>query len=113
MAVPPAQLAGLGRIEIRLGRTVLGDIDLCLCRVEQRAVLEQVRVDEQYRRHGFGTVLVAAAHARAPRYQWSTTVVRGEQARAFWAAVSPPFPLGEPHWCTHMHIAAGRTPDGQ
>lgn len=110
VATPPPQRAGVGRIQIRLDRSVLGDIDLSLCPVEQRAVIEHVRVDEQYRRHGFGRVLVAAALARAPHYTWSTTAVTNEHARAFWAAVAPPIAIGEPHWCSHMRIAAGQTP---
>lgn len=110
VAIPPAQRAGVGQIEIHLRRAVLGDIDLSLCRVEQRAVIEHIRVDETYRRYGFGRVLVAAALARAPRYHWSSTEITTDHARAFWAAVAPPIALGEPHWCSHMLIAAGKTP---
>ncbi|WP_246272163.1 GNAT family N-acetyltransferase [Amycolatopsis acididurans] len=110
VVVPPPVRAGVGHVRVHLNGTSIGDIDLSLCPVDQRAVIEQVRVDEDYRRHGFGRLLVAAALARAPHYTWSTTTVTAREARAFWAAVGEPTNIGEPHWCSHMRIASGGTP---
>jgi hypothetical protein len=57
-------------------------------------VLEHVRVDESYRRHGYGRVLVAAAQTLGRDYDWLTTAVnKSIEARAFWARIGP---LGRP-----------------
>jgi GNAT superfamily N-acetyltransferase len=51
-----------------------------MCAVDERGVIEQVRVDEDRRRHGVGTVLVTAALARGPGYAWSTTELENTAA---------------------------------
>jgi GNAT superfamily N-acetyltransferase len=108
VVIPPPVRAGVGQIRVHLEGVSVGDIDIALCAVDRRAVIEQVRVDEDYRRLGLGRLLVAAAISRAPRYDWSTTSVTTREARAFWAAVGEPTTIGEPHWCTHMRQAAER-----
>lgn len=110
VVVPPPQRAAVGQIQARINGVTIGDIDVSLCSVEERAVIEQVRVDDGFRRYGFGSLLVAAALARAPRYAWSTTTVTSPEARAFWAAVGEPTNIGDPQWCSHMRVAAGGTP---
>ena len=109
-ARPPEVKAGVGQIELRLRGQVIADIDVRLCGVDTRGVIEQVRVDEKYQRRGFGTVLVAAALARGPAYRWSTTKLDDSVgARAFWASLRPagPLQLGEPFYCSHMRLADG------
>ncbi|MQA10529.1 MAG: GNAT family N-acetyltransferase [Pseudonocardiaceae bacterium] len=112
--IPPAMRGGLGHIELWLGGVSVGDIDLRACGPCRRAVLEHVRVDEKYRRMGYGRVLVAAAVARAPGYSWSTTTMDTSLAtRAFWAAVGDQVPGdigGPPNYCTDMLRAAEHTP---
>jgi hypothetical protein len=111
VAIPPPIRAGIGRIELRLDGDVLGDIDLTLCSVDQRGVIEHVRVDRgRYRRHGYSRLLVAAARARGPNYTWTTTNVEDTvEARAFWATVGWPG-VGEPKYCSHQQEAADATP---
>jgi hypothetical protein len=65
---PPMVRAGVGRIELRLRGHRLGDIDLMLCGVGQRGVIEHVRVDPAHRRLGYSRLLVAAARAGARFY---------------------------------------------
>ena len=90
----------------RTGKTV-GDIDVVLCPIEKRAVLEHVRVDESYRRHGYGRVLVAAALTLGRDYDWSMTAVnKSIEARAFWARIGLPGPT-VPAYCSHMQEASG------
>ncbi|HKN54919.1 MAG TPA: GNAT family N-acetyltransferase [Amycolatopsis sp.] len=100
--------AGVGQIEVRLHRKAIADLDLRMCWIDERGVIEQVRVDEPYRRRGFGTLLVATALARRPGYRWSTTPIEDTiAARAFWAAqrLPPGLQLGDPFHCSHMHEA--------
>jgi GNAT superfamily N-acetyltransferase len=105
--VPPARRGAPGRIELRLTGKTVGDIDLVLCPIEKRAVLKHVRVDESYRRHGYGRVLVAAALTLGRDYDWSTIAVNQSiEARAFWARIGPPGPT-VPAYCSHMQEASG------
>jgi GNAT superfamily N-acetyltransferase len=109
IARPPVR-AGVGQITARLDGTPIADVDLRMCPVDERGVLEHVRVDDQFRRRGLAGVLVAAALARGPGFHWSTTVVgKAVEARAFWASVRPAVPLqiGEPFYCSHMREADG------
>lgn len=113
VVLPPAVRGGVGRIEIRLDNDPIGDIDFAACGPCRRAVLEQVRVDDAYRRLGFGRVLVAAALTRAPAdlYTWSTTAMeRTLAARAFWASTEFPGQLGTPDYCTDMRTAVELLP---
>jgi GNAT superfamily N-acetyltransferase len=78
-----------------------------LCPIEKRAVLEHVRVDESYRRHGYERVLVAAALTLGRDYDWSTTAVnKSIEARTFWARIGPPGPT-VPAYCGHMQGKLG------
>ncbi|HET6502278.1 MAG TPA: GNAT family N-acetyltransferase [Amycolatopsis sp.] len=105
---PPARRAGIGRIELQLNGQTVGEVSLAACGPCRRAVLTGIRVDDvpvNYRRLGYGRVLVAAALARAPaaRYRWSTTALRDTvEARAFWAAVGFPGTVGHPTYCSDM-----------
>ncbi|MEV6903444.1 GNAT family N-acetyltransferase [Amycolatopsis sp. NPDC051372] len=110
VAHPPQVRAGVGQILLELHGTPLGDLGVRMCSVDERGVIEQVRVDDDCRRHGVGTVLVTAALARTPGYAWSTTALENTTAaRAFWAAYRPavPLQLGEPAYCSHMREADG------
>jgi hypothetical protein len=49
--VAPPVRYGVGRIELRIGRQVLGDIDITLCPVDRNGVIEHVRTD--HRRLGY------------------------------------------------------------
>jgi GNAT superfamily N-acetyltransferase len=109
IARPPVR-AGVGQIVAKLDGVPIADVDLRMCPVDERGVIEHVRVDEQFLRRGLGTVLVAAALARGPGYTWSTTAVdKAVAARAFWATFRPAVPLaiGEPFYCSHMREADG------
>lgn len=109
IARPPVR-AGVGQVIARLDGVPIADLDLRMCPVDERGVIEHVRVDDQRRRRGLGTVLVAAALARGPGFRWSTTVVdKAVEARAFWATYRPGvrLQLGEPHYCSHMREANG------
>jgi GNAT superfamily N-acetyltransferase len=112
---PAEPRGGIGRLQLRIDGDTLADLDLAICGPCRRAVLEQVRVDEDHRRFGYGRVLVAAALALAPpsEYSWSTTTIRHDDivVRAFWSSVDWPGTLGDPHYCTDMERAAGRLPD--
>lgn len=99
---PPVMRAGIGRIELRLRGRIIGDIDLMLCGVDRRGVIEHVRVDPPHRRLGYSRLLVAAARTRGGGYTWTTTKVEATfEARAFWARVGWPG-VGEPFYCSHM-----------
>lgn len=109
IARPPVR-AGVGQIIAKLEGVAIADVDLRMCPVDERGVIEHIRVDEQYLRRGLGTILVAAALARAPGYRWSTTAVNKDlPARAFWASLRPAVRLaiGEPAYCSHMREADG------
>ena len=111
IARPPVR-AGVGQIIAKLDGVPIADIDLRMCSVDERGVIEHVRVDEAFLRRGLGTVLVAAALARGPGYIWSTTAVdEAVEARAFWARLRPSVPLaiGEPFYCSHMREADGES----
>ncbi|MQA12578.1 MAG: GNAT family N-acetyltransferase [Pseudonocardiaceae bacterium] len=111
---PPSARGGVGRIALHVDRNCLADADLMICGPCRIAVLEQLRVDEEVRRRGYGRLLLAAALLRAPdeRYRWSATEAADTtEARAFWSRVPFPGQLGEPTYCTDMRIAAGLTPD--
>jgi GNAT superfamily N-acetyltransferase len=106
----PALLGGIGQLEVLLREAPIADMDVRMCPVDERGVIEQVRVDEPYRRRGFGVLLVEAALARGPGYRWSTTVVSDSaEARSFWASRRIPagLELGVPFWCSHMREADG------
>lgn len=108
---PPATPAGVGQIAFELRGVVLADIDVQLCAVDRCGVIEQVRVDEDCRRLGVGTLLVAAALSRGRGFRWSTTAVEDTaRARAFWAALRTDVPLqiGDPAYCGHMVDATGQ-----
>jgi GNAT superfamily N-acetyltransferase len=112
--LPPPDRGGVGQLQLQLDGVPRADLDLAVCPPCRRAVLEQVRVDEGTRRHGYGRVLVAAALTMAAptEYRWSTTSVsRDPVARAFWAGIGWPGVLGTPDYCTDMDRAAGRLPD--
>jgi GNAT superfamily N-acetyltransferase len=111
---PTVPRGGVGQLQLRLDGIALADLDLAVCGPCQRAVLENVRVDEQQRRRGYGRVLVAAALTLAPPsdYHWSTTSVSDDVVtRAFWSTISWSGALGKPDRCTDMERAAGRLPD--
>lgn len=106
----PAVRGGVGRITVYMRRHSVGEVDIAACGPCRRACLEQIRVDERFRRLGIGRLLVAAALARLPaeHYSWSTTAVDDSlEARAFWAVVGFPGRLGEPNYCRDMRAAAG------
>jgi GNAT superfamily N-acetyltransferase len=108
--VRPPMRAGVGQIVATLDGAPIADIDLRMCPVDERGVIEHIRVDDQYRRRGLGTVLVAAALARGSAYRWSTTAVdKAVAARAFWASLrlAAPLQIGEPFYCSHMREADG------
>jgi GNAT superfamily N-acetyltransferase len=108
--VPPVVRAAPGRLELRLDGQVLADADVSLCPVEKRAVFEHVRVDAEYRRLGYGRVLVAAALILGRGYDWSMTAIsESTDARAFWATVGLPGP-DTPAYCSHMAAAAEKSP---
>jgi GNAT superfamily N-acetyltransferase len=100
VVTPPVVRAGVGRIAVHLEGRILGDVDLMICPVERRAVLEHVRVDEDVRRRGYGRVLLAAARARGVGYEWSQTKINDSlEARAFWARV-----LIQSHYADHDRL---------
>lgn len=105
VVILPSVRGGVGRIELRLDDRVVGDVDLRACGPCATAVLEHIRVDQQFRGIGYGRVLAAAAFVRAPasRYRWSSTEVnKSVEAWAFWAAVGFPARLGQPEYCADM-----------
>jgi hypothetical protein len=65
-------------------------------------------VDVEFRRFGYGRVLVAAALTLGTGYDWSMTAVDSNsiEAKAFWASVGLPGPT-VPAYCSHMRRAAG------
>jgi hypothetical protein len=102
--VPPPIRYGVGRIELRIGRQILGDIDIMLCPVDRNGVIEHVRTD--HRRLGYGRLLVAAARTLGPDYRWTTTTIQPTlAAKAFWASVGWDG-IGEPHYCSHQLAGA-------
>ncbi|HEX6360867.1 GNAT family N-acetyltransferase [Actinophytocola sp.] len=112
--IPPDEpRGGIGQLQLQPDGDVRGDVDLAVCGPCRRAVLEQIRVDPAYRRHGYGRVLIAAALTLAPGYDWSTTTVDWDDpvARAFWAAIDWPGQLGTPAYCTDMQRAADQLLD--
>jgi GNAT superfamily N-acetyltransferase len=109
--IPPRRPATAGRIELRLSGETFGRVEVTLCRIEKRAVLEQLLVAKQHRRRGVGRVLVAAALALGTGYDWSTVKPDSSlEARAFWARLGLVCGPAEPFYCSHMDEAAGRPP---
>lgn len=107
---PPAVRGGTGTIAVVVHHHIIGDVDVAVCGPCGRACLEQVRVDERYRRMGFGRLLLTAVLTRMPaeRYNWSTTAIAADlPARAFWATVNFPGVLGQPDYCRDQRAAAG------
>ncbi|MEU8416963.1 hypothetical protein AB0C24_29610 [Amycolatopsis japonica] len=77
-------------------------LQLSLCAIDRRAILVHIEIEEKHRRRGAGSVLVAAAAARGPRYQWTTLPIdRDPTSIAFWARTGAPGPAA-PHPCTHQ-----------
>lgn len=110
-ARPPSTPTGVGQIVLEVRGQPVGDVDVQMCAADRLGVIEQVRVDEDCRRLGVGTLLVTAALSRGPGYSWSTTKVEPTvRARAFWAALRTevPLKLGEPEYCGHMLDASSR-----
>ncbi len=110
VVTPPSTRGGLGQITLHVDRRSIADVDLMICGPCRRAVLEQIRVDQECQRRGFGRLLVAAALARAPidYYYWSTTSLNSStETRAFWSRVPFSGALGEPNYCSDMRTAAG------
>ena len=112
----PTVLGGVGQLEVQLQGAVVADMDVRMCPVDERGVIEQVRVagpageHPGFRRRGLGVLLVEAALARGPGYAWSTAVVSDSaEARSFWASRRIPagVELGVPFWCSHMREADG------
>ncbi len=112
VAVAPVVPAGPERIELRLGGTAAGDLDLRACAACRIAVVDHVRVDPPFRRRGLATRLVRAALSARPGYRWSTSVLGGtDEARGFWSALTEwPGTTGIPEECAHMHEAAWHSP---
>lgn len=109
--IPPPRPASPGRIQLQLDDAILGVIDVALCRVEKRAVLERLAVQEKYRRRGAGRVLVAAALALGTGYDWSMVKLDNSlAARVFWARLGLVCGPAAPFYCSHMNDAAGRQP---
>lgn len=114
VATPPTARGGIARIALHLKQPSVADRDVAYCGPCERVCLEQIRVDEQYLRLGFGRLLLAAALARLPpeRFSWSTTAVDDTlPARAFWASVPFPGEIGVPHYCSDMRQQRGEAPD--
>ncbi|WP_329072638.1 GNAT family N-acetyltransferase [Amycolatopsis sp. NBC_01480] len=110
VAHPPDQPAGVGYIALQISERSVADIDVQMCGIDRRGVIEQIRVDDTYRRRRIGTLLVAAVLARGPGFQWSTTKVDNSvSARAFWASQQSArsLSLGRPDYCPHMKIVNG------
>ncbi|WP_143105059.1 hypothetical protein [Amycolatopsis regifaucium] len=111
VVVPPPVFAGIGVIQLRLGRTVFGEARLSLCPVDRRAIFVHVEVEEKHRRRGAGRVLVAAAAARGVGYGWTTLPIgRDPIAVAFCARIGALGPAS-PHPCSHQ-IEARVVPAG-
>ncbi|HEY3692086.1 MAG TPA: GNAT family N-acetyltransferase [Pseudonocardiaceae bacterium] len=110
VAHPPDRPAGVGYIALQIHERSVADIDVQMCGIDHRGVIEQIRVDDGYTRRRIGTLLVDAALARGPAFRWSTTKIDNSvTARAFWASLAPaePLQLGIPDYCSHMRIANG------
>ncbi|WP_410663463.1 hypothetical protein [Amycolatopsis sp. lyj-84] len=98
----PPTPAGIGSIQLRLGCTTFGEVQLSLCSIDRRAILVHVDIEEKHRRRGAGSVLVAAAAARGSRYEWTTLPIdRDPTSVAFWARTGAPGPAA-PRPCTHQ-----------
>jgi hypothetical protein len=75
--IPPlVPRGGVGQLDVRIDAQALGDVDVAICTLCRRAVIEQIRVDEDHRR-----LLIAAALALAPTCTWSTTKVGPNSTR--------------------------------
>lgn len=107
----PAVAGGVGRIDLQVRGDLWGYVRLQLCGVDRRAVLVRVAVAEAQRRRGVATLLVDAALAHGPGYDWSTVEVDTENDvfRAFRASLdlAEPVTIGTPHYCSHMRLANG------
>ncbi|HVW41015.1 MAG TPA: GNAT family N-acetyltransferase [Amycolatopsis sp.] len=112
VAAPPAVRGAPGQITLQLNREILGRVTISVCGPCRRAVLEDLQVFDGNLRCGFGTVLLAAALARAPAptYRWSTVPLPPESPAvlAFWSVVDFPGQLGKAERCTDMRRALGQ-----
>lgn len=88
VAHPPAAGTLAGRIGLCLDGTEVGCATASLCVPCRAASLDYVHVAAEYRRLGFGRVLVAAAIARAPSYRWTAPLPEGPVAQSFRARIS-------------------------
>ncbi|AGM07085.1 hypothetical protein [Amycolatopsis keratiniphila] len=100
--LPPLTGAGIGAVQLRMGHTIFGEIRFSLCGIDRRAILVNVEVEEKHRRRGAGSVLVAAAVARAARFEWTMLPIGQDPvAVAFWARIGAVGPTS-PYPCSHQ-----------
>ncbi|WP_254896803.1 GNAT family N-acetyltransferase [Amycolatopsis sp. Hca4] len=104
IAHPPETGTLTGRIELVLDGAAAGAVTLTCCPVCRIATLDYVHVVAEYRRHGYGRTLVAAAHARTPDYRWTAPLPSGGIAQAFRARI--PYPPAAP-LCVHRQSSEG------
>lgn len=106
-----AELGGLGRIDLQAAGKLWGYVKLQLCGIDRRAVLVHVAVVETERRRGLATLLLDAALASAPGYDWSTADFDADDPvlRSFRATLdlAEPVTVGSPNYCSHMRRANG------
>jgi GNAT superfamily N-acetyltransferase len=112
--IPPAHpRAGVGRVELRLNREPVAAVWLAVCPPCRRVVLTDLRVGQDWRRRGYGRVLVASALAFAGPsvYRWSTVRLPDAlEAHAFWSALGGFPTLGSPGPCSDMVELSEITP---
>lgn len=110
IAQPPPTTAGVGQIRLYLDQDIVSEVDVTLCGVCRRGLIEHVRTEPSQRRRGLARTTVTAALVRGPSYTWATTTVNDDPiARAFWANF-PRTAAGQPLWCEHMRAAWEHTP---
>ncbi|MET7996812.1 GNAT family N-acetyltransferase [Amycolatopsis sp. NPDC005232] len=71
--MPPDEVVGPGRIELRLDGRAVGVATLVVCPQDRTGVLEHVQVDDEHRGRGYGRILALAAFSRV---DWATFVLR-------------------------------------
>ncbi|MFI5614986.1 GNAT family N-acetyltransferase [Amycolatopsis sp. NPDC051903] len=133
VAVPPAEDAGPGRIELRLDGHAIGTATFAVCPQDRTGVLEHVQVDAEHRGRGYGRVLALAAFSRldwstdgphwvrgdrrvralrgaqhGAGYAWTTTLIEDTPLARGFAKWLPLPTVGEPLYCRHMLAAAAR-----
>ncbi|MFI5591202.1 GNAT family N-acetyltransferase [Amycolatopsis sp. NPDC051758] len=105
VALPHTTSSTICKVELWLDGKPVGSATLTACTPCRAATLDYVHVTADHRRLGYGRVLVAATHARAPAFTWTAPLPESGAGASFRARI--PFPKAITP-CVHRREEADR-----